>query len=317
MSADRVLVLKHGALGDFVLALPAMAAIRRHHPHARIVLQTTPPFAELAAAAPYFDAVEPDGRPRGLRNRLALAARVRRARYGRIYDLQNTQRTAMLFWMLQPGAPAWNGVAPGASLRVRDRRRLEKHVIERFAAQLALAGAPEASALALPDVSWAAARGAAPERFGLTRPYLLIAAAAAPGREVKRWPGERFAALARQARARGLEPVLLGGRGEREGLERLAAEIPGARNLAGQTNLFDLAALGAGAAGIVGNDTGPVFLAAAAGAPAVVFYSSHSMHPDVCAPRGPGGVAALRREALGDISVSDALAALQALKVFA
>src|SRR6266568_4059670 len=48
----RILVIKLGALGDFVQALGPAAAIRAHHPEAAITLLTTAPFAELARAAP-------------------------------------------------------------------------------------------------------------------------------------------------------------------------------------------------------------------------------------------------------------------------
>ena len=44
---ERFLVIKHGALGDWVLASGRFAAIRRHHPSARTTLLTTPAFAEL------------------------------------------------------------------------------------------------------------------------------------------------------------------------------------------------------------------------------------------------------------------------------
>ena len=59
---SRLLVIKLGALGDFVQAMGPAAAIRAHHPDAEITLLTTAPFAELARAAPYFDRVWIDER---------------------------------------------------------------------------------------------------------------------------------------------------------------------------------------------------------------------------------------------------------------
>jgi len=59
----RILVIKLGALGDFVQALAPMAAIRRHHPGAHITLLTTDPFVELAAASRWFDDIWVDSRP--------------------------------------------------------------------------------------------------------------------------------------------------------------------------------------------------------------------------------------------------------------
>ena len=73
-TAKEVLVIKLSALGDFVLALGAMRAVREFHPSARITLLTTPPFEEFAKVMPYVDAVETDGRPEGLKPTAALAA---------------------------------------------------------------------------------------------------------------------------------------------------------------------------------------------------------------------------------------------------
>jgi ADP-heptose:LPS heptosyltransferase len=303
-------------LGDIVLSLPAMRAIRAFHPNARITLQTTPPWAGFLRASPYADDVSDDGRPRGVLAGLALARRVRRARYELVYDLQNSERTALLFWLLQPGAPAWNGTAPGAShCKPALRGPLKKHAVERFAELMALTGIPAESAQTIPDVSWAIPLGKSPAAFGLDGPFLMIAAAASAGRSVKRWPSDRFAAMARLAAGEGLTPVFVGAARERAALDEIVGAVPGARNLAGDTTLFDLASLAAGARGAIGNDTGPVFLAAAAGAPTLVLYSRHSLHPDLCAPRGPGGVLPVRRHELSEIEVGDAADGLMRLGV--
>ncbi|MGH6995954.1 MAG: glycosyltransferase family 9 protein, partial [Stellaceae bacterium] len=64
---ERILVIKLGALGDFVQAMGPAAAIRAHHPRARIMLLTTPAYAELGRRAPYFDDVWSDERPGWMR----------------------------------------------------------------------------------------------------------------------------------------------------------------------------------------------------------------------------------------------------------
>jgi ADP-heptose:LPS heptosyltransferase len=317
VGAKNILVIKHGALGDFILALPAIAAIRAHFPDAHLAIQTTMALVPLCDACPYIDEIDPDGRPKGARAMLALASRVRGERYEVIYDLQNSERTAFLHLLLGPFRPHWSGIAGGASHRVRDPHRLHKHAIDRMAEQLALTGVPAVSAQGLPDLAWAAARGAPPDSFGIEGPFLMIAARASAGRAVKQWPADRFAAVARRALAGGVTPVLVGAEDDRAALADIATLAPGALNLGGRTSLLDLAALGARAQGALGNDTGPVFIAAAAGAPTAVFYSRHSLSPDICAPRGPRGVIALKGRELTDISVEaaeQALAMLGALK---
>ena len=53
-AGGKILVIKHGALGDFVLSMGPFAAIRVHHAQAQIALLTTAPFAELARRSGYF-----------------------------------------------------------------------------------------------------------------------------------------------------------------------------------------------------------------------------------------------------------------------
>ncbi|MBI3512978.1 MAG: hypothetical protein HY060_02790, partial [Proteobacteria bacterium] len=86
---------------------------------------------------------------------------------------------------------------------------------------------------------------------------------------------------------------------------------PEARDLAGETGLEDLVALGRGAALALGNDTGPMHLLAVAGAPALVLFSGAS-DPALCAPRGPR-VAVLREPDLADLPVDVVRERLDAL----
>ena len=76
---------------------------------------------------------------------------------------------------------------------------------------------------------------------------------------------------------------------------------PRARDLTGRTDFASVATLGAKAALAVGNDTGPLHLAAAAGAPTIVLFSKAS-DPALSAPRGR--VAILRADNLADLPVA-------------
>ena len=112
--AERILVIKLGALGDFVQAMGPAAAIRAHHEGAEITLLTTAPFVELARAAPYFDHIWVDERP-GLFDPAALwrlRKRLREAHFTRVYDLQTARRTSWYFQLMGPGKrPPWSGIA--------------------------------------------------------------------------------------------------------------------------------------------------------------------------------------------------------------
>ena len=301
-SPARILVIKLGALGDFVQALGPFAAIRAHHADAHITLLTTRPFAELALACPWFDQVWFDDKPRPWRpdRVLALRRRLRQGRFSRVYDLQTSDRSSWYF-RLMGGGVDWSGIARGCSHPHANPDRDRMHTVERQAEQLAMAGITPVPA---PDLSWAKADLA---RFGLVRPFALLCPGGAPHRPAKRWPVERFAALATGLAERGITPVLLGTAKEAAEIAQIRAACPQSVDLGGRTSYLDLIALGGEARAAIGNDTGPMHLIAAGGCRALVLFS-HDSDPGLCAPRGK--VVVLRRPSLGDLTVDEAWAAL-------
>ena len=293
-----ILVIKLSALGDMVMAFPAFARIRAAHPNAPITLLTTPPFESLAKASPYFDRVWTDGRPGGALGWLTLVFRIRRARFARVYDLQGNDRTRLIRHALWPFAPDWSPAGPADS-----------HPLERHARQLQRAGiwpdAPTAPMSApWPDVSWLI--GGVDAIPPARRLAILIPGSAAT-RPLKRWPADRYGALAAALIEGGFDVVIIGAEQERGLADIIRQAAPTARDLTGKTDLAALARLAASAAIVVGNDTGPTHLAAAAGAPTVALFSSDS-EPALSAPRG--AVTILQRDTLADLAVADVLSAV-------
>ncbi len=300
----RVLVIKLGALGDFVQAMGPAAAIRAHHGGAEITLLTSAQFAPLAQAAPYFDRVWIDERP-SLFHPLALwrlRKRLRREGFERVYDLQTSDRSSLYFQLMRPHAPEWSGIARGSSHPHSNPERDFMHTIERQREQLRKAGI---GFVPPPALAWAATDIA---RFALPQRFVLLVPGGAQHRPAKRWPGASYAALARWIAARGIAPVVLGGAAE----AALGAEIRGAApdtiDLTGRTSFGDIVALGAQALHAVGNDTGPMHLVVAGGAAATVLYSAAS-DPELTAPRGPR-VTILRRADLAALGVEEVAATL-------
>jgi ADP-heptose:LPS heptosyltransferase len=189
------------------------------------------------------------------------------------------------------------------------------HNLDRTADQLHVAGiAPpnipgQASA---PDMAWAARiarRGGATtaERFGLTAPFALLAPGASLAKPQKFWPATSYGQLAARLIARGMGVAIVGSAAEADIAAAVRAQAPGAVDLTGRTDLFDLAGLGAEAVLCVGNDTGPTHLIAGAGAPGLMLMSKVT-DPGHCAPRGAMGY--LKVDDLKDLTAEAVLAAL-------
>jgi len=310
---ERLLVIKHGALGDFVQALGPMRAIREAHPKAHITLLTTAPFAELGRRSGYVDDVWIDARPKWNPSAwLALRAKLRSGRFTRVYDLQTSGRSSRYFHLLPAPKPDWSGIpsglpgGPGISHPHGNARRNFMHTLDRQAEQLRMAGI---SRVPPPDLSWADADIG---RFKLEPRFALLVPGGSAHRPEKRWPAERYATLARALAADGIQPVLIGANAETSLLAAIQAQAPKAANLGGRTGFFDLAALARHAKVAVGNDTGPMHLFAVAGAPCLVLFSAAS-DPVLCAPRGEQ-VRVIRASRLDDVSVEEVLAGLALLR---
>src|SRR5436190_6228619 len=315
---ERILVIKLSALGDFVLALAAMKKIREAHAKAHITLLTTPPFEALAKSSPYFNAVDTGGRPGNVQGWLALRARIRAANYDRVYDLQTSAQSNRIFQSLRPNPPPWSGIAFGCSLPHRNRLRNVMHTLERQADQLMYAGiwpdAPTGAGEAPPpDLSWVlkTAPQERPVPGGVRpKPYVMFVPGGSARRPEKRWPVEKYSELSRILYSRGFEIVIIGGVQEAAMAHEIQRQTPRARDLTGRTDFGRIAILGAKAALAVGNDTGPLHLAAAAGAPTIVLFSKAS-DPALTAPRGK--VAILQADDLADLPVAQVAQAANSL----
>ena len=303
MTRSRILVIRLSALGDFVLSFGPFAAIRAAHSDAEITLLTTKPFAGMAKAAPWFDRVILDEKPRWWD--LPALWRLSRALRGFdfVYDLQTSGRSCRYFRLA--GMPKWSGIARGCSHPQSDPARETMHTVERQRDQLRIAGI---TAFPRPDISWLTSTELPPE---LPSRFAMLVPGAAPSRPAKRWPVQNFAEIARVLAERGVTPVVIGGRDETELGATIRAACPSAIDFTGVTSLAQLFALAARAELAIGNDTGPMHIAASTGCPCIVLFSADS-EPSMTAPRGPDGQwpVVLREPVLADLPVARVAEAL-------
>lgn len=303
MSAQqKILVIKHGALGDMIQALGPCAAIRAHHPDAHILLLTTSPYRELAVASGYFDEILIDNRPKWwqLSASWRLWHQLKQLSVEWVYDLQTSERTACYHRLIQHRY--WSGIAAGCSHPDDNPQRDAIHTLERQAYQLNRAGITE---VPVPSLSWV---NADISHLALPARYVLCFPGGSAHRQRKRWPVEQFIRLGERLLAAGIVPVFDGGPAEATALKKIQQALPDARVLIGQTDLLQLVKMARGALAAVGGDTGPMHIAAVSGCACVVLFSAAS-NPDRCRPRGQQ-VEVLRRNCLADLSVGTVWTAL-------
>jgi heptosyltransferase-2 len=282
---ERILILRLSALGDVVLATPALRALRAHYPRARIDWVVESAYVDLLQGNPHLSsliAYDKRGDHRGAAGMLRLRKQLASQKYDLVVDLQAKPKTAALARSL--------GAKRIVSLQKRSRSELLRaavgldrplvraHAVDLYLEVLAPLGVPGAGpALEVPLTerakALAAALGPAPA------PGAPSWVGIAPGARwaTKRWSPERFAEVGNALAARGHPLVLLGGPGDRAELDAVRAllrvpPVADTRELSISGLVGAIARLGL----LVAGDSGPVHLADALGVPVVALFGPTS-----------------------------------------
>ncbi|MEO3749378.1 glycosyltransferase family 9 protein [Streptomyces sp. B6B3] len=259
-AAERVVVLRALGLGDLLAAVPALRGLRRGLPGHRLLLAAPAWLAPVAALTGAVDELLPAAAPgRAVPARIPWtgpppehAVDLHGSGPASLVPLR-ALRPRRLYGYAHPDGPRW---------------RPEEHERDCWCRLLAWYGLPADPA----DVRIAAPAEPSPAPDATVLHPGADAAA-------RRWPAERFAAVARELRAAGRPIVLTAGPGEEPLARRVAAlaGLPPGSVVSG-LSLPRLAALVAGAAAVVAGDTGVAHLATAFGTPSVVLFGPVAPH---------------------------------------
>jgi heptosyltransferase I len=273
----KFLIVRLGALGDIVHAIPAAAAIRRAYPDATLDWVVDVRHAEVLELVPSINR-RIDVATTNLGSLSSVVKELRRTKYDAAIDLQGLLKSAVLARL--SGAPRVIGF-PAELLRERAARffytetegEAAPHVIDKNLSILKSIG------IRVPDVEFpledrrsevvveARARlSLAPgQRFALINP-----GAAWPN---KRWPPVYFAEVSRElAKRHALRSLVLWGPGEEQIAHAVAEASDNTAVVSPPTRIADLVSLAKAAALIVSGDTGPMHIAAACGTPVIGIF---------------------------------------------
>lgn len=281
MTDVSIAVLRANALGDFLMTTPALAALHSHFPGARITLVGAPWHARFLDARPGpVDRVAVLPRVDGLAGQPGDAPPA--AELAAFLGSERARRHDLAV-QLHGGGAASNPVATALGarctigLRAAGAAPLDRWVpyryyqseVARCLEVVRLAGAdgpPDYPLLALHEHERADAAALLPGEG-------WVALHPGAGDPRRRWPAERFAALADALADVGARPVLVGSPADADAAAAVRAGCRRAPlDLVGRTSLGVLAGVFARCAAVVGNDSGPLHLARAAGAATVGLY---------------------------------------------
>ena len=283
----RVLIKAVNWLGDIVMSLPAMRAVRRGFPDANLTVLVKRELAGFFDCEKWVDEVvgySISSGLGGLNDRRKLVGEIRARHFELAILMPNSFESAL--WVTAAGIPRRAGYALDARgpmlthKAAPPRDALEGHQVHYWLAMiretLGIEGDADGIAISADTKhvatmgKWLDARRRKPDA-----PLIAIAPAAAYG-PAKEWPAEKFAAVIdAMAQRLGAECALVGAPTERVKCEQVAA-LTSARPLisAGETSVGELIALLSISSAFVGNDSGSMHLAAALGIPTVAVFGS-------------------------------------------
>ncbi len=287
----KILVRATNWVGDAVMSLPALQALRKHHPEAQISVLARPWVADLYQREPFCDELiryEAARGRRGLRDKWHIASDLRERAFDCAILLPNSFESALLVRLSR--IPTRIGYARDArswlltrAVPVPKRGEIPRHERFYYLELLRRSGLIPSYSLE-GDIRLdgsAAAAGKGREAFrelSVSEPVIGIAPGAAYG-GAKRWLPNRFAEAATQvARESSSSFALFGSEAERQVCELVEQSLKDrgqrAINLAGRTSLAEFIEFAAACRLFLTNDSGPMHIASALGVPTVAVFGA-------------------------------------------
>jgi ADP-heptose:LPS heptosyltransferase len=296
LEPHRVCIIKPSSLGDVVHALPILAALRGRWPSSHLAWVVNRPFQEILRGHPDLDELIVHDRvgggidPLGIGSAACLFWRLKRGQFDLTIDLQGLLRSALMAAATQ--AKVRVGMADareGARWFYTDwvdAPRLEVHAVERVRRVTRVLGADISEPRFHLPIGEPHHRWARETLAGVPSPRVVLNLGARW--PTKRWPPEHYAEIGRRATAEyGAGLIAVGSAVDRPLVAELVrrSEPGSVLDLCGRTSLLQLAAVAVESDLMLSNDTGPLHLAAAAGARVIGIYTCTS--PLLTGPFGP------------------------------
>ena len=290
-SRKKILVLRYRFIGDTILTVPFLRNLRRAEPHAHIAWVMAPGSADVVQGIPYVDEIifwdpvtihaDSRGGHRTLSAKLAFIRGLRERKFDKVYVLKRSFSSALIAFL--SGALTRVGFdteGRGLLLTKRVTYRPEQHEVLSFLDVLRADGIPVADdhleAWVSPEEERQADELLLKE--GMTEGARLLALHPFGSIYQKTWPLSRFADVAGYLADRyRLTPVILGASGDREEFGKWRHLFPeGTLDLVGKCSLRISLAVLRRSMLFLGNDSGVMHLAAAAGVPLLALFGPTS-----------------------------------------
>jgi heptosyltransferase-2 len=313
-SRGKILVIRGGAIGDFILTLPAIAALRQHFPDAYLEVLGYPHIAQLALAGGLVDRVE------------SIGARALAGFFARNGELAEelvdyfSEFDLIISYLYDPDQIFSTNVARCTRAQFitgphRPNERVTDHATQTYLKPLERLAIFDADPVPRLRMSPEPATAATPLFPGAEGQGSALALHPGSGGERKNWPEEKWTELLQHLiNSTDFNLLLVGGEAEGERLQRLAAALPPARVRVAQSRpLPELAQMLQRCAAFIGHDSGISHLAAAVGLPGLILWGETA--EEIWRPASEKMIVLRHMAGLGALSVSEVLEQVRQLPV--
>ena len=304
---SNILIIKHGSLGDIAQASGAIQDISQNYKNDQIYLMTTKPYFEVFKKNPFIHEVILDKRlPRyNLIYLYFLMRELKKYKFSKVFDLQNSSRTNFYKNILYPKAnyEVWSSSETTLPSNINKKEFDKNSVLERFDHQLVTSGLTTSNTIK-PNFSWACSDITEIKNHYDLKKYIVLFPFCSPHLSLKKWPyyndliqliSNKFGKTYKVVTAPGPNEI-----NDAKKINALAL-LDNGRVL----NISQLTTLIKDSSFIVSNDTGPAHIAAHVGASGLTLFGEHTTAYKV----------SIERENFKAIQVSD-LSNLSAERVF-
>ena len=264
LSNKNILIIKHGSIGDFVMAFSAIQSVREKFPNEKIILITTSLIARIFKKIPYINQICIDDRKSFLDifNYLSI---LKKYQINFIIDLQNSQRTEFYHLITRCffNKIKINSSKKYAHFRYRIPRHGNEHVTEGLNNQLKLLNINKLNKL---DISWLVKKDF---QNKFEREYIVLIPGTSESGKKKRWPSKYFSKLSNYLIELGYEVLITGVSSDRYLIKEILNNSPSAINAEHMSKFDIFLNLSQNARLIISVDTGPAHVAALSDTPMI------------------------------------------------
>ncbi len=293
----KILIIKLGALGDFMIAIGFMRSIQAKHPDAEFTLMTGKPFVSIAKQMNMFSHYIIDDRQSWF-NIPYMARLIKETSAGDfdcVYDIQAVSRTEKKYFV------AMRLIARRSFVWYNVYRRTEWHVEKngRFGMGK-VTEKPGVSYYQLTDLSFL--HGPNKHFDILPERYVLLIPGCSAKNAHKRWPVASYNEIVQRLGERGIRSVVIGTNAEAAEINAICESSEHAINMLNKTALLDVPDLARRAYVVMGNDTGPTHMASFSGVPTIGVYWSKVRYGQL---KGPRSTSIVSPGSIDEISVDE------------